>query len=189
MIITHAGIPGTSMNLNGRDIRMFPQEKDHLEAQDKLLDFFIYIFEQCTQTQNLLSNANFTRFYFTERLKVPKDEKNNPIYDDALMKRVNAIQVSTNTQFAKQNYSSNDPNTGATVNYKMLKCDSKLVKFVFELNGLVSTDRHDWDTLWTHTTGKSYFYERLSSEQKVNHFPVSIELTRKDNLAINIRKM
>jgi tubulin polyglutamylase TTLL5 len=71
----------------------------------------------------------------------------------------------------------------------MLKCDSKLVKFVFELNGLVSTDRHDWDTLWTHTTGKSYFYERLSSEQKVNHFPVSIELTRKDNLAINIRKM
>lgn len=71
----------------------------------------------------------------------------------------------------------------------MLKCDSKLVKFVFELNGLVGTDRHDWDTLWTHTTGKSYFYERLSSEQKVNHFPVSIELTRKDNLAINIRKM
>jgi hypothetical protein len=46
----------------------------------------------------------------------------------------------------------------------MLKCDSKLVKFVFELNGLVGTDRHDWDTLWTHTTGKSYFYERLSAE-------------------------
>jgi tubulin polyglutamylase TTLL5 len=105
------------------------------------------------------------------------------------MKKVNSIQVSTNTQFAKQNYSSNDPSNGATIYYKMLKCDSKLVKFVFELNGLVGTDRHDWDTLWTHTTGKSYFYERLSSEQKVNHFPVSIELTRKDNLAINIRKM
>jgi hypothetical protein len=51
-----------------------------------------------------------------------------------------------------------------TIFYKMLKCDSKLVKFVFELNGLVGTDRHDWDTLWTHTTGKSYFYERLSPE-------------------------
>lgn len=103
------------------------------------------------------------------------------------MKRVNSVQISSNTQFAKQNYSENESKTA--VCYKMLKCDSKLVKFIFELNGLFNTDRHDWDTLWTHTTGKSYFYERLSCEQKVNHFPVSIELTRKDNLAINIRKM
>jgi hypothetical protein len=46
--------------------------------------------------------------------------------------------------------------------YKMLNCDSRLVKFVLELNGMKSTDRHDWDVLWTHTTGKSYFYERLT---------------------------
>jgi tubulin polyglutamylase TTLL5 len=43
--------------------------------------------------------------------------------------------------------------------------------------------------LWTHTTGKSYFYERLSKDQKVNHFPISIELTRKDLMAINIKRM
>ena len=75
------------------------------------------------------------------------------------------------------------------VYYKMLKCESKLVRFILELNGLFATDRHDWNVLWTHTTGKSYFYERLTREQKVNHFPVSIELTRKDLLSINIRKM
>lgn len=97
MVTTHAGIPGTSQNLNGRDIRMFPQEKDHLEAQDKLLDFFIFTFDQCTQTQNTLSNANFSRFYFTEKLKVNKDERGNPVYDDAFMKRVNQTQISTNT--------------------------------------------------------------------------------------------
>ena len=69
----------------------------------------------------------------------------------------------------------------------MLNCDSKLVKFVLELNGLICTDRHDWDILWTHTTGKSYFYERLNKEQKVNHFPMSVELTRKDNMIHNYR--
>ena len=33
----------------------------------------------------------------------------------------------------------------------MLKCESKLIRFLFELNGLVQTDRHDWNVLWTHT--------------------------------------
>ena len=83
----------------------------------------------------------------------------------------------------------------------MLKCESKLVKFIFELNGLLSTDRHDWDLLWTNSQGgynstksgssqKSYFYERLTpNQQKVNHFPQSSEITRKDKMAINIQKM
>lgn len=71
----------------------------------------------------------------------------------------------------------------------MLKCESKLIRFLFELNGLVQTDRHDWNILWTHTQGKNYFYERLSPYQKVNHFPVTIELTRKDRMALNIRRM
>ena len=70
----------------------------------------------------------------------------------------------------------------------MLNCDSKLVKFLLDLNGLNPPDRPDWDLLWTHTTGKSYFYQRLQKHQKVNHFPLSTELTRKDNLASNIRK-
>ena len=71
----------------------------------------------------------------------------------------------------------------------MLKCDSKLVRFVFEINGLVQTDRHDWNVLWTHTQGKSYFYERLNLHQKINHFPASSELTRKDRLCLNVRRM
>ena len=77
----------------------------------------------------------------------------------------------------------------ATIYYKMLKCESKLVRFLFEINGLVSTDRHDWNMLWTHTQGKNYFYERLNQNQKINHFPASSELTRKDRLAVNVRKM
>ena len=73
--------------------------------------------------------------------------------------------------------------------YKMLKCESKLIRYLFESNNLVATDRHDWNVLWTHTQGKNYFYERLHPFQKINHFPGSHELTRKDRLAINIKKM
>jgi len=53
----------------------------------------------------------------------------------------------------------------------------------------VHTERHDWNVLWTHTQGKTYFFERLNPYQKVNHFPVTIELTRKDRMAKNIKRM
>jgi tubulin polyglutamylase TTLL5 len=84
----------------------------------------------------------------------------------------------------------------------MLKSDSKLVRYLFEINGLITTDRHDWNILWTNTHGMgaanvrsgavttSYFYERLIPyQQKLNHFPCSNQITRKDRLAINIKKM
>lgn len=71
----------------------------------------------------------------------------------------------------------------------MLKCESRLIRFILELNGLLNTERHDWNMLWTHTQGKQYFFERLNPTQKINHFPLSMELTRKDRLAVNIKKM
>ena len=185
--VSYAGVPGTSQHLNAREILMFSNEKDHIESQDKLLDFFIQVSDACSSSQ-FLSNNEFTKFCFSEKLKIGKDEKGNPIYDEVLLKRVNAVQASSAHQFTKTTITEKQKNPGL-IYYKMLKCESKLVKFIFELNGLVSTDRHDWDVLWTHTTGKSYFYERLKKEQKVNHFPVSIELTRKDNMVINIRRM
>ena len=32
-------------------------------------------------------------------------------------------------------------------------------------------------------------FERLHADQRINHFPQSFELTRKDKLAINVNKM
>lgn len=56
-------------------------------------------------------------------------------------------------------------------------------------NGFVPTDSHDWNCLWINSSGKNYIYENLNQYQKVNHFPHSYELTRKDRLAYNIGKM
>lgn len=40
------------------------------------------------------------------------------------------------------------------------------------------------------SSATSYFYERLTPfQQKINHFPGSNELTRKDKMALNIKKM
>lgn len=73
--------------------------------------------------------------------------------------------------------------------FKMLKCDIKLIKSIFLLNGFTATDSHDWNCLWINSSGKGYIYENLNQFQKVNHFPHSYELTRKDKLAYNISKM
>lgn len=121
------------------------------------------------------------------------DSSGNDQYSEALMKKINSIS-NQQTYFSMQNSGINQGSSSMVTSksicyYKMLKCESKLIRFIMELNGLQNTDRHDWNVLWTHTQGKNYFYERLNPTQKINHFPASQELTRKDRLAINIKRM
>ena len=55
--------------------------------------------------------------------------------------------------------------------------------------GFKHTDSHEWNVLWMNFSGKSYLYEGLNEYQKINHFPNSNELTRKDKLAMNVMNM
>lgn len=43
--------------------------------------------------------------------------------------------------------------------------------------------------LWANTSGKPYLYDGLNEYQKINHFPSSYEITRKDRLCLNILRM
>ena len=80
----------------------------------------------------------------------------------------------------------------------------KLIKFTLEDNGLcefqqvgkhqllpnqVKPVRDNWLVMWTTQSLKNGFFQSLSKHQKVNHFPRSIELTRKDFLANRIHRM
>lgn len=70
-----------------------------------------------------------------------------------------------------------------------IKCgDNKLLRSVFENNGFSQTESHDWNILWT-ACPKSYLYEGLNEHQKINHFPQSMEITRKDRMCFNIVRM
>lgn len=75
------------------------------------------------------------------------------------------------------------------LSYKLIKSEAKLVRSTLETYGFNYTDSHDWNILWLCVPGKPYLYEGLNEYQKINHFPNSFELTRKDKLCINVLKM
>jgi len=73
--------------------------------------------------------------------------------------------------------------------FKLVKTDGKVLKAILETNGFLQTEGHDWNILWSCQSLKPFIYEGLNDNQKINHFPMSHELTRKDRLCYNIVKM
>jgi hypothetical protein len=73
--------------------------------------------------------------------------------------------------------------------YKILRGDTKLVRSLLEANHFKYTDAHDWNVLWSSSSCKAYLYEGLNEYQRINHFPSSYEITRKDRLCANVTKM
>lgn len=43
--------------------------------------------------------------------------------------------------------------------YKMVKADARLVKAVFETNGMNQTEGNEWNIMWTSQSVKNYVYE------------------------------
>ena len=70
--------------------------------------------------------------------------------------------------------------------YKIARGDPTLIRSTLESNGFHCTDRHSWNILWTNTYPKAYLYEGLNEYQRINHFPGSVEVTRKDKMCENI---
>jgi len=73
--------------------------------------------------------------------------------------------------------------------YRIFKTDSRLVRSILENSGFASTDSHDWNLLWVGSSAQMYLYEGLNEYQRINHFPNSYELTRKDKFHSNLSKM
>ena len=73
--------------------------------------------------------------------------------------------------------------------YRVFKVDARLVRSTLENSGFCYTDSHDWNVMWIGQSGHRYLYESLNEHQRINHFPSSHEITRKDKLALSILKM
>ncbi|XP_077966117.1 tubulin polyglutamylase TTLL5-like isoform X3 [Styela clava] len=75
--------------------------------------------------------------------------------------------------------------------YKMVKTESKLVRSVLSTYGFheVHPNSPDFNLMWTGAHLKPFSLRTLQDFQKVNHFPRSYEITRKDRLFKNIDRM
>lgn len=75
--------------------------------------------------------------------------------------------------------------------YKIIQADTKLISLLLQSHGLteVSVNDTDFNLLWMGSHPKPDVLRNLSPFQKVNHFPRSYEITRKDRLYKNIEAM
>lgn len=74
--------------------------------------------------------------------------------------------------------------------FRVLNCEAKLVRWTLLDNGLCEVKTGDqWTILWASGGLRSSVFQNLGKYQKVNHFPRSMELSRKDCLYKNLARM
>ncbi|KAM9294337.1 tubulin polyglutamylase TTLL5 [Gastrophryne carolinensis] len=75
--------------------------------------------------------------------------------------------------------------------YKMVRTDSRVVRSLLSAHGFreVNANSNDFNLMWTGSHVKPHLLRNLASFQRVNHFPRSYELTRKDRLYKNVQRM
>ncbi|NWQ79984.1 TTLL5 polyglutamylase, partial [Columbina picui] len=77
------------------------------------------------------------------------------------------------------------------LSYKIVRTDSRLVRSILAAHGFheVHPNSSDYNLMWTGSHLKPSLLRSLTDIQKVNHFPRSYELTRKDRLYKNVSRM
>ncbi|XP_056282088.1 tubulin polyglutamylase TTLL5 isoform X3 [Pseudoliparis swirei] len=75
--------------------------------------------------------------------------------------------------------------------FKIVRTESRLVRGLLTNHGFheVHPNSNDFNLMWMGSHLKPYILRSLQDFQKVNHFPRSYELTRKDRLYKNIQRM
>ena len=74
--------------------------------------------------------------------------------------------------------------------YRLTQSDTWLVNSLLTSHGLseVSHNSNDFNLLWTGSHPRPHTFSSMKYYQRVNHFPRSYELTRKDRLFKNVAK-
>jgi len=79
--------------------------------------------------------------------------------------------------------------SGQELVFRLYHAEGKLVRAILEQVGFMQTDSHEWNLLWAGTVPPRYLFDGLADYQRINHYPRTEELTRKDRLHLNICKM
>ncbi|XP_036320685.1 tubulin polyglutamylase TTLL5-like [Rhagoletis pomonella] len=87
-------------------------------------------------------------------------------------------------------YTPNMPAFKMRIKFKFIQTETKLLRKIFNRHGLSEArDDENFSILWTGIHIKPDILRNLAPYQRVNHFPRSYELTRKDRLYKNIERM
>ncbi|XP_033102981.1 tubulin polyglutamylase TTLL5-like isoform X2 [Anneissia japonica] len=75
--------------------------------------------------------------------------------------------------------------------YKMVKTECKVIRQILHKHGFheVHPNSSDFNLMWIGSHVKPYTLRSLTEFQKINHFPRSYEITRKDRLYKNFQRM
>ena len=75
--------------------------------------------------------------------------------------------------------------------FKVVNADAKLVSQLCHAHGFheVGSSNSDYNLMWTGIHPKPHAFKSMLPHQRVNHFPRSYELTRKDRLYQNIERL
>ncbi|CAG9318241.1 TTLL5_3 [Blepharisma stoltei] len=154
----------------GIDIEAIGKPGNGISNTKELSGFLKYYEGKCTKVLNELSKEEDTR---------PILLTFSPVSENQLVKEGPIPNIYSKGNFLQQR----------ELLYRVYKTDARLVRSVLEISGLSPTDSHDWNILWLGSSGQPYLYEGLNEYQKINHFPNSYEITRKDRMHINLSAM
>ena len=75
--------------------------------------------------------------------------------------------------------------------FKVVQADAKIVSQIFHAHGFheVGQNNMDFNLMWTGSHPKPQAFKSLLPHQRVNHFPRSYELTRKDRMYKNLERL
>lgn len=79
--------------------------------------------------------------------------------------------------------------SGGGPRYRVEHAGAPVVRETLQHNGLNQTQDRDWVIQWSGPGLRDQAYSELAENQRVNHFPGSTELTRKDRLWFNFADM
>ncbi|XP_068618971.1 tubulin polyglutamylase TTLL5 isoform X2 [Battus philenor] len=121
---------------------------------------------------------NKQKFPLIKRPVSPQDSEDS----ENLVKEVESVKVLE---------SSHMPARILKATYKLVNTETKLLHRLLQAHGLqeAPADSKDFNLLWAGLHPKPDVLRSLTPYQRVNHFPRSYELTRKDKLFKNIEKM
>ena len=165
--------------------------KTHCVKSSKAIEMDSGKKEQETDDETLTENSNTSkpsRVNFSGSYS-GSDKADDVTYASSMEQRRYPIVI-FNPQSLGQP-SSNPAGARYHLTFKVVQADAKIVSQLFHAHGFheVGVNNNDFNLMWTGSHPKPQAFKSLLPHQRVNHFPRSYELTRKDRMYKNLERL